>query len=205
MDEFIPLGSLLKKNTPRICAKKNIFQEEYEYSPYLGAIEFAIAEYFLNNQSLKDKEVTRALKNIKENYSKDLHFFKMPLEREVVKSLSVAIQLNPTTQHEFGLVIKYIVWSIGNRKWLQDSRAYLRWLCYYIGRLDPEREKEYAADIRRKGMEFGLPQETIENMLIKAEEMGGEVKIAEKIEEGAQTFEDDQKVPSESFFVKKKK
>ena len=150
-DEF-SLSELLLPDTPEIKEIKSIYEKEYEYSDYLSEIEFAIAGYYYEeNRNLKDKDVISVLKNIKQNRDKPISFFKKDLEIDIIESLIEPLEENPLTNHEFTLVIDYVLWVIDNRSWVEDKQAYVKWITYVLGFFS-KRKKE-----NTKGSSKNLP------------------------------------------------
>jgi len=141
MSKFIPLNKLLLEDNKKVKKIQTIYQREEEYSDILGPMEVTIACFYKENEKLKDKNVIKAIKNIKLNYDKALEYFKEPLEKEIIISLSEALQKKKITVHEFLLVLSYILWCIDNRKWMGEPRAYLNWLLKFFDMFD-EKEKE---------------------------------------------------------------
>src|SRR5665647_1960885 len=57
---------------------------EYEYSDYLGTIEYSIARYYYeDDRKIKDEDAVSALKNIRKNCDKNISFFKRDLFSEL--------------------------------------------------------------------------------------------------------------------------
>ena len=130
---FVSLNSLLLQDNEQVKKLKSIYKKEEEYANVLGPIEHAIATFYLENRKLKDKDVEKAVKNIRLNFDKEIGYFKEPIEREIILAISAALQKRKITRHELWLVLSYIPWSIDNRKWLNTSRAYLDWLLQFFG------------------------------------------------------------------------
>lgn len=81
----------------------------YFHSNYLGTIEYSIARYFYeNDRKIKDNDAVLALKNIRKNCGKNISFFKLDLEKEIVENLLELVEEEPITHHEFKLIIDYI-------------------------------------------------------------------------------------------------
>mgnify|MGYP001617319255 CR=1 FL=1 len=64
---FVPLKEILLEDTEEIKKIKSLYQREEGYSDLLGPIENSIAYYYLDNKKLKDVEVIKILRNIKQN------------------------------------------------------------------------------------------------------------------------------------------
>ncbi|MCO5382783.1 MAG: hypothetical protein NHB15_12380 [Methanosarcina barkeri] len=66
---------------------KSLQGEEYEYSDYLGTIEYSIARHFYeDDRQIKDKDVLSALKNIRKNCDKEISFLSMTLKKKLPKT-----------------------------------------------------------------------------------------------------------------------
>ena len=77
----------LEPDTPEVMEIKSLQGEEYEYSDYLGTIEYSIARHFYeDDRKIKDKDAVSALKNIRKNYDKNISFFKRDLEKEITRN-----------------------------------------------------------------------------------------------------------------------
>jgi hypothetical protein len=171
-DEF-SLSELLVPDTPEIKKIKSLYEKEYEYSDYLGAIEFSIARYYYeDNRKLKDKDVIAVLKNIKQNRDKPISFFEKDLEKEIVESLIEPLEENPLTNHEFTLVLDYILWVIDNRSWLEDKQAYVKWIAYVLSFLSDEEEKKYERQFKKFARRMGLSSDQVDTLLMKREVAG---------------------------------
>jgi hypothetical protein len=135
--EFISLKELMLQDNDKIREIKSLYEKEEEYSDYLEPIEFCIANLGMDNHKLKDKDIVRALRNVRDNLDKDLDFFKSDLEKEVMFALSESLQTyERITKYEVMLVVKHILWAIDNRSWLDDSRAYLTWIANFFDLLE---------------------------------------------------------------------
>ena len=163
---FVPLKEILLEDTEEIKKIKSLYQREEGYSDLLGPIENSIAYYYLDNKKLKDVEVIKILRNIKQNIDKNLDFFKSELEKMIMISISVSLQLRRRTKHEVILALAYILWAIDNRSYL-GSRGYLDWVINFFGLTESkrgfiagnldglsEKDKERALKIAKK--HFGL-------------------------------------------------
>ena len=141
------LFEFLVPDTPEIKEIKSIYENEYEYSEYLSEIEFSIADYYYNaNRKVTDKDVIRALKNIKENRDKPISFFEKALEKEIVKSLVEPLEDNLLYDHEFTLVIDYVLWVIDNRSWMEGQTGlckvdHIRARLFFRGRREKIRKQ----------------------------------------------------------------
>lgn len=188
------LSELLLPDTPEVKEMKSIYEREYEYSMYLSEIEFAIAEYYYKeNRSLKDKDVISALKNIKQNRDKTISFFKKDLEINIIESLIAPLEEYPLTDHEFTLVIDYVLWVIDNRSWIPDKQAYLKWITYVLGFFSNIEEGKYEREFKKSARKMGLSSAQVDMLLMKrdAEDFFEEGDLFEDIEDKAEFFDKD--------------
>ena len=131
--EFVSLKDLLLPDDDKIKEIKSIYGKEVEYLNFLGPMEFFIANYGLANSKLKDVEVIKALRNLRDNLDKDIDFFRNDFEYNLMMTINVSLQSNKKiTKHELLLVIKHILWAIDNRSWMGDKRAYLNWIANFF-------------------------------------------------------------------------
>lgn len=172
---FILLNKVLLEDNEEVRKIKTLKQREEEYAYLLGPIEYTIALYYFDNRKLKDRDGVKALKNIKMNYFKDLSYFKEPLEQKIITQLSLALRETETTRHELLLAISYILWSIDNRTWTGDNRAYLDWLLNFFGMMDKKEKKEFRKKYYELGKEFGIDEEKIRVMTAGGGELGEDV------------------------------
>jgi hypothetical protein len=180
VEDKLFLSEFLVPDTPEIKEIKSIYMNEYEYSEYLSEIEFSIADYYYNkNRKVTDKDVIRALKNIKENRDKPISFFEKPLEKEIAKSLVEPLEENPLFDYEFTLVIDYVLWVIDNRSWLEDKQAYVKWIAYVLGFFSDEEEKKYERQFKKFARKMGVSGAQVDTLLMKrdAEDMFDEDDI----------------------------
>ena len=162
------LFEFLVPDTPEIKEIKSIYENEYEYSEYLSEIEFSIADYYYNaNRKVTDKDVIRALKNIKENRDKPISFFEKALEKEIVKSLVEPLEDNLLYDHEFTLVIDYVLWVIDNRSWMEGKQAYVKWITYVLGFFSEEEEKKYESKLKKFARKMGISGTQVDMLLMK--------------------------------------
>ncbi|MFY1112961.1 MAG: hypothetical protein AB3K77_14975 [Methanosarcinaceae archaeon] len=168
VEEELSLSEYLKPDTPEILEIKSLYNMEYEYSEYLGTIEYAIADYYYNTyRELKDKDVISALKNIKQNYEKDISFFKSDLEILIVEDLLETLEEFPLSHHEFKLLFDYILWVIDNRSWVEDEQAYVKWTAYVLGLFSKEEEEDYEKQFKKITSEMGLTDAQADMLLLK--------------------------------------
>ena len=167
----MPLNELLLENNESVIKIKTLKQREEEYAYLLEPIEHTIASYYSEDKSLKDRDVIRILKNIKMNYFNDFSYFKEPLEQAIITQLSFALQKAKTTRHELLLAISYILWSIDNRAWTGDKKAYLDWILNFFGMMDGQEKKDFRKKYEKLGDEFGIDEEKIISMTASGEEL----------------------------------
>jgi len=193
-DDEYSLSELLLPNTPVVKEIKSIYEREYEYSMYLSEIEFAIAEYYYKeNRSLKDNDVTYALKNIKQKRDKPISFFKKDLEISIIESLIEPLEEYPLTDHEFTLVIDYVLWVIDNRSWIPDKQAYVKWIAYVLGFFSNIEEGKYEREFKRSARKLGVSSAQVDMLLMKrdAEDFFEEGDLFEGIEDKAELLDTD--------------
>lgn len=194
-DEFVSLGNLLKEDSNSIKNIKTLFDREGEYADYLGKIEFTIANNFLENRNLKDKEVNNAITNIKKNYTQKIGFFETDLEKEIMFGLSVALQEKSITHHELRLVFDYILWSIDNRSWIPDKQAYVKWLPYFFRLYDKDEMDKYKLNFTKIARRMGIPQTKINGMLtVEEAEVNDQQKEESRVESEFFSLEGDKKL-----------
>jgi hypothetical protein len=170
VDDKLSLSEFLLPDTPEINEIKSIYNKEYEYSEYLSEIEFSIADYYYNaNRKVTDKDVIKALKNIKENRDKPISFFEKPLEKEIVKSLVEPLEANLLYDHEFTLVLDYVLWVIDNRSWMEGKQAYVKWITYVLGFLSESEEKKYESQFKKFARKKGVSGAQADMLLMKRE------------------------------------
>jgi hypothetical protein len=192
-DEY-SLSELLVPDTPETKEIKSIYEKEYEYSDYLSEIEITIAaHHYTENRNLKDKDVIAALKNIKQNRDKSISFFKKDLEREIVGNLIEPLEENPLTDHEFTLVIDYVLWVIDNRSWIPDKQAYVKWITYVMGLFSKAEEKKYEKEFNKFARNMGVSSAQVDMLLMKrdAEDFFEERGFFEGIADQAELLDND--------------
>ncbi|MDR7664338.1 hypothetical protein RG963_00780 [Methanosarcina sp. Z-7115] len=161
----------LEPDTPEVMKIKSLQGEEYEYSDYLGTIEYSIARHFYeDDRQIKDKDALSALKNIRKNCDKDISFFKHDLEKEITENLIELLEEEPITHHEFKLVIDYVLEVINNRAWMEDEQAYLKWATYFMGLFTEEESEEYEQSVKKFAANLGLSSKHADLMLLKGNE-----------------------------------
>lgn len=170
VEDELSLSELLVSDTPEIKEIKSIYENEYEYSEYLSEIEISIAEYYYNyNRKVTDKDVIKALKNIKLNRDKQISFFEKAFEKKIVKSLVEPLEESPLTDHEFTLIIDYVLWVIDNRSWLEDKQAYVKWITHVLGFFSEEEEKKYERQFKKFARKMGISGAQVDMLLMKRE------------------------------------
>lgn len=169
-EEEVSLSEYLEPDTREILEIKSLYNMEYEYSQWLGTIEYAIANYYINNRKLQDKNVILALKNIKKNYEKDISFFKSELEKAIVEDLLEVLEESPLTHHEFKLALEYVLWAIDNRSWMEDKQAYVKWIAYVFGFFSEEEKDKYEKQFKRQTSKMGIPDAQVETLLMKRDD-----------------------------------
>jgi len=158
-------------DTPEVMRIKSLQGKEYEYSDYMGTIEYSIARYFYeNDRKIKDKDAVSALKNIRENCDKNISFFKRDLEKEILENLIELLEGEPITPHEFKLIIDYVLEVIDNRAWMEDEQAYIKWAAYVMGLFTEGESEEYEKSVRKLAAKLGLSSKHADLMLLKGEE-----------------------------------
>ena len=161
----------LEPDTPEVMKIKSLQGEEYEYSDYLGTIEYSIARHFYeDDRQIKDKDALSALKNIRKNCDKEISFFKHDLEKEITENLIELLEEEPITHHEFKLVIDYVLEVIDNRAWMEDEQAYLKWATYVMGLFTEEESEEYERSVKKLAANLGLSSKHADLMLLKGNE-----------------------------------
>ncbi|MBW2977152.1 plasmid pRiA4b ORF-3 family protein [Candidatus Woesearchaeota archaeon] len=193
-NNFVPLGNLLKEDTDKIKKIKALFNKEEDYEDYLGEIEFTIANYFLENRKLKDKDVENIIKDIKKNYTEKIDFFKNELEKKIMLKLSIALQEESTTHHELKLVLDYVLWCIDNRSWMQDKQAFVKYLPYFFGLYDKKESEKYKQKLTKVARRMGIPQTQIDALLgLEGSEVSEEQKEIAGLENELFSLDDGKK------------
>jgi hypothetical protein len=160
-----------KPDTPGTLKINSLQGKELEYADYVGTIEYSIAKYFYeNDRKIKDTDAVTALENIRKNYDKNIFFFKLYLEEEIIKSLIEILEEKPITHHEFNLAIDYVREVIDNRAWMEDEQAYLKWAAYIMGLFTEEESDEYERSIKEFAAKLGLSSKHADLMLLKEKE-----------------------------------
>lgn len=151
------------EDVPEKALLKNIFKKEEEYANVLGSIEFFIAQYYLINPEIIDKDVTMALKNFRQDY--DDSFESGSIECAIRDGALVGLEEytkeRKISKHEFLLVIDYVLTAISNRNWTGDSRAYLKWICNFFGLLKGSAKDSYERGYASLGRDLGISKEQL--------------------------------------------
>lgn len=159
------IKDLLKKDNPIITENlKSIYMKEDEYSTFLWAIESSVIDEYVENNKIKDKELIKHLKNFLKNLDKPIDFFETNFEKALYYNLLDALE-EEITMHELKLCINYILWSIDNRTWMNDSQAYVKWLTHVNGVLDPKESKQFEQKVRILCKRRGIPKHEVDAML----------------------------------------
>lgn len=176
--KFIPLKEILLPDNEKVKELKSLYGKEVEYIDFLGPIEFYIANYGIQNPKLKDVDVVKTLRNIRDHLNENINFFKNELEYNIVMTINVSLQFGrKITKHELLLVIKHILWAIDNRRWLEDRRAYIDWIANFFHLLDKEEKKKFDEKYENLGQEYGFSREKIKQM--KGEDADFEISTDE--------------------------
>jgi hypothetical protein len=161
----------LVPDTPEVKKLKSLQGREYEYAEHIGITEYSIARYFYEaDRKIKDEDAVSALKNIRKNGNKDISFFKEGLEKEIVKNLIELLDEKPVTHHELKLVIDYVLEIIGNRSWMEDEQAYIKWVAYVMDLFTEEENEEYETSIKKLAAKLGLSGKHADLILLKGDE-----------------------------------
>ena len=144
---------------------------EYEYSDYLGTIEYSIVRYFYeDDRKIKDEDAVSALKNIRKNCDKNISFFKRDLEKEIIENLIELLEGEPISHHEFKLMIDYVLEVVDNRAWMEDEQAYIKWAAYVMGLFTEEESEDYEKSIKKLAAKLGMSSKHADLMLLKGNE-----------------------------------
>ncbi|HWR25072.1 MAG TPA: hypothetical protein VN278_02450 [Methanosarcina sp.] len=161
----------LKPDTPETMKIKSLQGKELEYADYLGTVEYSIAKYFYeDDRKIKDKDAVSALENLRKNYDKNISFFKLNLEKEIIENLIEILEENPITHQEFNLVIDYVLEVIDNRSWMEDEQAYLNWAAYIMELFTEKESEEYERSVKKLAAKLGLSSKHADLMLLKGKE-----------------------------------
>jgi tetratricopeptide (TPR) repeat protein len=160
------LNTLLKKDTLKIKELKSLLNSEYKYRFIFGAIEYSFGEeYVYENHKFSDANAIAIIKNLKANYTKDISFFRKELEQIIIKRLIKEVKKAKIMHYELLLVFDYILWSIDNRRWLNDPQAYVKWNAYHHGIMDDKENSKYRKELKKKCTALGIPKNEINAIL----------------------------------------
>ena len=158
-------------NTLEVMKINSLQGRKYEYSDYLGTIEYLIARYFYeDDRKIKDEDAVSALKNIRKDCDKNISFFKRDLEKEIIENLIELLEGEPISHHEFKLIIDYVLEVIDNRAWIEDEQAYIKWAAYVMGLFTEEESDDYEKSIKKLAAKLGLSSKHADLMLLKGNE-----------------------------------
>ena len=203
----------LAPDTPEVKKIKSLLGREYEYAEHIGIAEYSIARHFCEaDRKIKDVDAVSALKNIRKNCNKDVSFFKQGLEKEIVKNLIELLEEKPVTYHELKLVIDYVLEIIGNRSWMEDEQAYIKWVAYVMDLFTEEENEEYEKSIKKLAAKLGLSGKHADLILLKGDEEDyfefvegygeeNEGDEGEERKEGEEPTEEEMMVEVESKFI----
>lgn len=161
-----PLSELLVKETKKV-RKIGMLRGPAvkKYLDVLQPIESLIAEYFLKHQHITDKDVKAALLNFMAEPLREFDFSKNPIEHEVQTGAIVGAERKKISMHELRLLAEFLVFSIDNRDWLMNERAYLEWICAFMGYLDEKDMKMIEGKYRDFAERNNIPLEEIETLI----------------------------------------
>ncbi|MFT4344118.1 MAG: hypothetical protein ACMXYE_05225 [Candidatus Woesearchaeota archaeon] len=165
-EKKVLLKDKLKKDSPIITENlKDICQREEEYAMFLYVIEKCVTYEYYYNKKLTDKEVIHYLNNFIKNIDQAIDFFETDFEVHLYLNLLEALNKKKITKHELKLCIRYILWSIDNRSWLNSKQAYVHWLAHATGTMSEKDAKQYETRIRTFCKRKGVPKEKVDAML----------------------------------------
>ncbi len=165
MDENIKLSLYLEEDSDDIKKVKNLEGDEEDYFDFFDLLESSILELYLENDSLKDSDVIDSLSLIKENFDKDISFFENSFDQGLIILLCDELQNISISSHELTLILDYILSSIEEKNWMDDDRAYLKWLKYISESMEEDELVEYEENIRLLGKKYNLSEEEIDDFL----------------------------------------
>lgn len=137
---------------------KSIENREYEYAEILSPLEFAIAHYYVDNPGIKDSDAVSFIKNFLKDYDRKFEEGSMEerLQYGAMLGLEKYSKNRKISEHEFALTVKHILWSISNRDWVPDERAYLNWICNFFGLLNEKEKEEFDRFYDKVARTFGI-------------------------------------------------
>lgn len=162
----VTLKELLVPETEEIMKLKSLRDEAVEaYTDVTFPIESNIADYFLENRHITDKDVKKALKNFIRTPFEEFDHSKFPIEHTVQCGAIEGAKDKKISLHELGLIIEYIVVSVENRDFLPDKQAYLRWICAFLGYFDEAEIRKLEKDYRIFGLRNRMPKFAIDELI----------------------------------------
>ena len=165
----VTIAEILLPTPERIMKIDTLEGREEEYSYYLGTLEYTIATYYyFQDKKLTDAKVIKILKHLRSNLDKTHDFFEDALELELFENLVNVIFDEPISTHEFLLLIDYILISIDNRSWIPDTRAYLKWVCYFFGVNSPEDDLKHENMIKKLAKKCNVPDDMVPSLLVRS-------------------------------------
>jgi len=178
-DYYIPLNELLVPETTKVKKLKAITGKKVEeYGDVFFPIESNIAEYFLENQQIKDADLKKALINFKKSPFNEFDYSKFPIENEVQFGASIGAQNKKISLYELKLIVDFLIFSIENRDYIPGEKGYLTWICAFLGYLDEKSIKEIEERYRFMGSFANIPDKQIDQMLITLRPEKNSVKLS---------------------------
>lgn len=107
------------------------------FIPLLWGIEEAIWMYFLEDSSLKDYDVIKALKNIKENLFVDEDGFE-GLEEKIVMKMKKALYNNDYGKKDVRMALARVINSVKRHRYVEGDRGYLKFITEFFKRIGKE-------------------------------------------------------------------
>ncbi len=165
-DRDVTLKELLVPETEEIMKLKVLRDEAMDaYADVTFPIESNIAEYFLENRHITDKDVKKALKNFIREPFKEFDPSEFPIEYEIQAGAIDGAQEKAISLHELGLVVECLVVSIENRDFLPDKQAYLKWICAFLDYFSEAEIRKLEQDYRHFGLKNRLPKFAIDALI----------------------------------------
>ncbi len=156
----------MKEDSDVIIKKlKSVLNKEEEYGSFLYVIEESVTNEYLKNKQIKDKTIISYLKNFLKNIDEEINYFNSDFEKYLYFNFVEVLEVEQITKHELDLCVKYILWSIDNRDWLEDSQAYVKWITYTSGIMDKKDMGVYELKIRNLCKNKGISQEHTDAIL----------------------------------------
>lgn len=178
-DYYIPLNELLVSETAKVRGLKAIAGKKVEeYSDVIFPIESNIAEYFLENQHIKDADIKKALINFTKSPFSEFDYSKFPIEYEIRFGASIGAQNKKISLHELKLIVDFLVLSIENRDYIPGERGYLTWICAFLGYLDEKSIKDIEDMYRFMGSFANIPNKQIDQIIMTLRPEKDSVKLS---------------------------